>query len=81
MGGILLATGLAGAGEGSSWIRPVADRLGLPLAEDGVPQLDRGLWWGDRIFLSGTLADLQLGPVAGNIAGARMAARSLLARV
>jgi len=78
--GVLLATGLAGGG-GCPWVHPVAEGLGLPLSGGGIPRVDRGLWWGDRIFVTGTLADLELGPVAGNIAGARMAGLRLLARV
>jgi hypothetical protein len=79
--GVLLATGLAAGGGACPWIHPVAEGLGLPLDAGGIPRVDRGLWWGERIFVTGTLADLELGPVAGNIAGARMAGMRLLARV
>jgi len=78
--GVLLATGLNSDGNTHAWIRPIAVKLGLPLGQGGFPEIDRSLSWGDRIFLTGTLADLELGPVAGNIAGARMAARRILAR-
>jgi len=45
----------------------------VPIVE-GCPVLDPHLRWGrSELFLMGRLAALQVGPVAGNLAGAKMA--------
>jgi 2-polyprenyl-6-methoxyphenol hydroxylase-like FAD-dependent oxidoreductase len=43
----------------------------------GAPWLTPELAWAPRIYVSGALAELQLGPAAGNIIGARLAARRI----
>ena len=45
----------------------------LPCAECGYPIVDTELRWHPRIYVSGPLAELELGPVSRNIAGARRA--------
>lgn len=64
-------------------IEPLVERLAsryrLPLAPCGAPLPDEALCWGKRLFLSGGLAELRLGPVARNISGARRAAERILA--
>ncbi len=61
---------------------PLARRLagrGLPLAPCGAPWPDEQLRWGHPgLFVTGHLAELRLGPTAGNIAGARRAADRLV---
>ncbi|XYI00028.1 hypothetical protein ACMHYB_09830 [Sorangium sp. So ce1128] len=55
------------------------DRLGLRCAACGYPIVSARLEWGPGLFVSGPLAELELGPTARNIAGARAAAERLLA--
>ncbi|MEZ4450841.1 MAG: FAD/NAD(P)-binding protein [Nannocystaceae bacterium] len=74
---VLLATGFERRRPGG----PLVDRLiadhQLPCAECGYPRIDNGLRWHPQILVSGALAELQLGPVARNIAGARYAADAI----
>jgi len=46
----------------------------------GFPIVDKNLSWGDsgRIYVSGALAELEIGPSARNIAGARLAAERIV---
>ena len=71
---ILLATGFGK--------RPpsLMQKLRLPVSDVcGYPIVDRDLRWGHpRIFVSGALAELELGPSARNIAGARLAAERIV---
>ena len=50
----------------------------LPCAECGFPIVDSKLRWHPRVFVSGALAELELGPVSRNIAGARWAADRII---
>ena len=73
--GLTLATGLEPERLGW-WLRSIAMGLGLP-TEDGVPVLGEDMQWGKGIHVSGPLARLRLGPMAGNLVGARWAASKL----
>lgn len=75
---VLLATGYASCPPAEALVECTARRLRLPRTPDGYPVLDRDLQWGKGLFASGRLAELGLGPAAGNIAGARMAGRQLV---
>jgi thioredoxin reductase len=70
--GLILATGFT-PGHPALVERLVAE-LGLPVAPCGAPVVGPDLRWQERIFVSGALAELELGPVAKNISGARRAA-------
>lgn len=59
--------------------RTIADRLGASLADCGHPLLDRTLQWIPGLHVAGGQADLQIGPAAPNILGARLAAERILA--
>ncbi|KIG17515.1 hypothetical protein DB30_03216 [Enhygromyxa salina] len=74
---VVLATGFARARPGI-WLDQVIARLGLPCAACGYPIVDRALRWHTQIHVSGALAELELGPAARNISGARMASERLL---
>jgi len=41
--------------------------------------VDKTLCWSPGLYVMGTLAELEMGPIAANIAGARQAARRLAA--
>ena len=78
----VLATGLHY--ETPSWLLTLARELGLPLLDTAAgpkPALRQSLEWDKQkaggLYLAGRLGELFLGPAAGNIAGARVAARYL----
>jgi len=76
---IILATGVEKTRPGGPWIDHMAHNLGLPVHAGGYPLVDPLLRWGHpRIFVSGALAELELGPAARNIIGAKLAAERIL---
>lgn len=75
---IILATGFDNGPPGGNWVAGMAEELQLPRAPDGFPIVSQSLEWAPGLFIGGRLAELELGPAAGNIAGARMAGRRLL---
>lgn len=74
---IVLATGFSPQRPGP-WLDPLIARAELACAPCGFPIVDQELRWHPRIHVSGPLAELELGPAARNIAGARMAAQRIL---
>ncbi len=84
---LIFATGLGKQPPGHKLIHPLAEEARLPLSPCGYPLVDKTLEWknsdshqqqgGSKIFVSGGLAELELGPSARNIAGARMAAERI----
>ncbi|MEM9729889.1 MAG: FAD/NAD(P)-binding protein [Myxococcota bacterium] len=84
---VLLATGFASGRPGGTLVDDLIESAALPCAQCGYPIVDKALRWHPRVFVSGALAELELGPSARNIAGARRAgdrivpaARSVAAR-
>ena len=77
---VVLATGFEVHRPGGGLLgEETIDRLGLPCAECGYPLVSPRLEWASGLFVSGPLAELELGPTARNIAGARAAGERLLA--
>ena len=76
---LVLATGYAPWRPGGELVAALAARAPLPLSPCGYPVVDRALRWHPRIHVTGSLAELELGPIARNIAGARRAADRILA--
>ncbi len=75
---LVLATGFDAARPGDAWLdRAIAD-LGLACSACGYPIVDASLRWHPGIYVTGPLAELELGPPARNIHGARMAAERLV---
>ena len=70
---VLLATGFASRRPGGTMIDDLIDSASLPCACCGYPIVDSNLRWHPRIYVTGPLAELELGPVSRNIAGARRA--------
>ena len=75
---ILLATGFASRRPGGSLVDDLVDSATLPCASCGYPIVDAALRWHPRIYVSGPLAELELGPVSRNIAGARRAGERIV---
>lgn len=74
---VILATGLQPVPPQQTWLADAVMRYRLPVASCGYPILDRTLRWAEGLYASGPLAELELGPVSANIAGARAAAERL----
>ena len=75
---VLLATGFKKQRPGGKLIDDLLSSYQLPVAECGYPIVDSQLRWHPNIYVSGPLAELELGPSARNIAGARSAAARIL---
>ena len=75
---LLLATGFASCRPGAEMVDELIASAALPCADCGYPIVDSALRWHPRIYVSGPLAELELGPSARNIAGARRAGDRLV---
>ena len=78
---VLLATGFTGRRPGGAFIDELVESASLPCASCGYPIVDKTLRWHPRVYVSGPLAELELGPTSRNISGARRAAERLVAAV
>ncbi|MGR9049671.1 FAD/NAD(P)-binding protein [Halobacillus faecis] len=76
---VLLATGAENCVPGLEWLEGVMDSCALPTAPCGFPVVDSHLEWGPGLYVAGALAELEIGPSARNIAGARRAAERIAA--
>jgi hypothetical protein len=76
---VLFATGFATCRPGGSMVDELIASASLPCARCGYPIVDSALRWHPRVYVSGPLAELELGPVSRNIAGARRAGDRLVA--
>ena len=74
---VVLATGFDAGRPGGAWLDRAAEAEGLPVSPCGFPRLDQSLAWAPGLYAAGPLAELELGPTARNIAGARAAADRL----
>jgi hypothetical protein len=80
-GRLVLATGFAGGRPGGAWLDRAIGEMGLPVAPCGFPVPTGALEWAPGLHVSGALAELEIGPVARNIAGAQRVSELLLARL
>lgn len=76
---VLLATGFTAARPGGAMIEGLVRTEGLRCAACGYPVIDEALRWHPRVRVTGPLAELELGPAARNITGARRAGDRVLA--
>jgi NADH dehydrogenase FAD-containing subunit len=76
---VVLATGFRPERPGGSLIDRLIEDFGLPCNPCGYPIVGPDLQWGKNIYVTGPLAELQIGPCARNIVGARNAGRQLMA--
>jgi cation diffusion facilitator CzcD-associated flavoprotein CzcO len=76
---VVLATGFSrySGVSGGEFIQSAASELGLKCAPCGSPITDEQLRWHDRLYVTGPLAELVVGPASRNIIGARMAAQRI----
>jgi len=70
---LILATGFDAARPGGEWLSRAVWEHNLPVADCGYPIVDPTLCWRPGLYVSGPLAELEVGPVARNIIGARLA--------
>ncbi|WP_101843527.1 FAD/NAD(P)-binding protein [Halobacillus sp. Marseille-P3879] len=75
---LILATGTEASLPGGKWLAETIARCGLPLAPCGFPIVNNDLEWMEGLYVTGALAELEIGPVARNIAGARKAAERIV---
>ena len=75
---ILLATGFTTTRPGGEMIDRLVESAALPCASCGYPVVDDSLRWQKNIYVSGPLAELEIGPVSRNIAGARRSAERIV---
>ena len=78
---VFLATGFSPVRPGGALVNQLIASNSLPCADCGYPIVDASLCWHPRVYVSGPLAELELGPVARNIAGARRAGDRLVEAV
>jgi hypothetical protein len=71
---VVRATGFLLHRPGGPLVDAAIERDGLPCARCGYPIVSPRLEWAPGLFARGPLAELELGPGARNIAGARAAA-------
>ncbi|MDJ0668218.1 MAG: FAD/NAD(P)-binding protein [Desulfobacterales bacterium] len=76
---IVLATGFTENRPGNGFISQAIKEFDLKTAACGFPVIEPTLQWHERIFVTGPLSELQIGPSARNIAGARHSGRRITA--
>lgn len=77
-GTVLLATGFQPSLPGKQWLMPIIEKHELPCAACGYPVVSKSLQWGPGLYVMGALAELEMGPIARNISGARQAAERIV---
>lgn len=75
---LLLATGFNQAFPKEDWLQSLIKENDLSCASCGYPIVQHNLEWCPHLFVMGPLAELEIGPVARNISGARKAAERII---
>jgi len=78
---IVLATGFTENRPGNGFISQAIKEFDLKTAACGFPVIGPSLHWHERIFVTGPFSELQIGPAARNIAGARYSGRRITAAI
>jgi len=74
---VLLATGFETGRPGGTFVDRLIRNFQLPCTPNGYPVIQPDLSWRRGIYVTGSLAELQVGPCARNIIGIRNAGRLL----
>ncbi|MGF2614816.1 lysine N(6)-hydroxylase/L-ornithine N(5)-oxygenase family protein [Rossellomorea vietnamensis] len=75
---VLLATGFQPAMPEQEWLKKLILQHNLQCAHCGYPIVKPTLEWCPHLYVSGPLAELEIGPVSRNISGARKAAERIV---
>ncbi|MCG5054692.1 MAG: lysine N(6)-hydroxylase/L-ornithine N(5)-oxygenase family protein [Myxococcales bacterium] len=75
---VILATGFRPERPGSALVEQLVKTANLPCAPCGYPVVDPQLRWHSRLHVTGALAELELGPTARNLVGARAAGERIV---
>lgn len=78
VGTLFLATGFSSRRPGGSLVDTLIEEHDLPVGACGFPVVDAELRWHPRLFVTGPLAELELGPTARNLTGGRRAADRII---
>lgn len=78
---IVFATGFKPGRPGGGWLDQVIKKLDLPCAQCGYPIVSPTLEWCPHLYVIGSLAELEIGPIARNISGARQAAERIVQNI
>ena len=78
---ILLATGFIPSPPRSNWLGKLMKDLDLICAKCGYPIISKTLEWYPQLYVTGPLAELEIGPIARNISGARHAAEKIVSNL
>lgn len=77
---VVWATGFEKVRPGGSLVSQLIKDLALPVSPCGFPVTTPELEWAPRLYVTGGLAELTLGPLARNIMGARAAGKIIAER-
>jgi hypothetical protein len=80
-GSMVLANGFEPSLPGGDWLQSLIRQENLLCADCGYPIVSKTLEWCSHLFVSGALAELEVGPAARNVSGARMAAERIVTSV
>ncbi|MGM0846261.1 MAG: FAD/NAD(P)-binding protein [Bacillota bacterium] len=75
---VILATGFHPAMPEQDWLKKLILQQNLQCANCGYPIVKPTLEWCPHLYVSGPLAELEIGPVSRNISGARKAAERIV---
>ncbi len=75
---VILATGFSPSRPGK-WVEQLIQEESLRCAHCGYPIISKNLQWCPHLYVMGPLAELEIGPIARNISGARQAAERIVA--
>ncbi|NMH69069.1 lysine N(6)-hydroxylase/L-ornithine N(5)-oxygenase family protein [Bacillus sp. RO3] len=75
---ILFATGFSQEVMKVDWLQKLIQEEKLMCANCGFPVVNKDLSWCNHLFVTGPLAELEIGPVSRNISGARKAAERII---
>lgn len=74
---VLFATGFSPKILEVEWLQLLIKQQKLSCAQCGFPIVNKDLSWCEHLFVTGPLAELEIGPTARNISGARKAAERI----